>query len=338
MIEKYFIEHNYNKIDKSLKKSPFIYNFDDYDKLYKYKYTIKDIKDIAKRLKLIKCNKTKKSDLLYYYTNILYLSLYVKKIQECWRKYFIYLFNKTLGPSYRKFNLSNNMDDFLTTENIKDIDYYYYFSFKDNDNFVYTFNIISIVSLLNKNIKQNPYNRNDFNIELIDKIKKRVKYNKILNKLGDFKLYEPKELTLKEKIFNLFHKMDQLGNYTSVNWFLDLNERQIFKFLFELYEIWNFRAQLNSQMKRNICPPHGNPFINCSKRFLTNVINQTQLHNYNMITLRTIAYKVMYILIYTSPNDTNKNMGVLYILSSLTLVSENARNSLPWLYTSVYYN
>ena len=46
----------------------------------------------------------------------------------------------------------------------------------------------------------------------------------------------------------------------------------------------------------------------------------------------------MYLLIFSSPNDTNKNMGSLYILSSLTLVSENARDSLPWLYTSVYYN
>ena len=36
-------------------------------------------------------------------------------------------------------SLSNNVDDFLTTENINEIDYYYFFSFKDKDNFIYSF-------------------------------------------------------------------------------------------------------------------------------------------------------------------------------------------------------
>ena len=40
------------------------------------------------------------------------------------------MFNKTLGPCYRNFSLSNNVDDFLTTEGIDEIDYYYFFSFK----------------------------------------------------------------------------------------------------------------------------------------------------------------------------------------------------------------
>ena len=121
--------------------------------------------------------------------------------------------------------------------------------------------------------------------------------------------------------------MDELG--ISSSWFLELNATQIYKFLFELYEIWTFRAQLSSNIKREICPPYGNPFIHCNNSFLSNMINQRNINYYSLYLLKNIAYKVMYKLVFSSSNDSNKNMGVLYILSSLTLVSENVRNSLP---------
>ena len=37
----------------------------------------------------------------------------------------------------------NNSDDFLTVEDIKEIPYEYFYSFKDNDGFLYGFNILS---------------------------------------------------------------------------------------------------------------------------------------------------------------------------------------------------
>ena len=42
-------------------------------------------------------------------------------------------------------------------------------------------------------------------------------------------------------------------------------------------------------------------------------------------------------MLYSANNDANQNLGALYILSALTLVSNSARNLLPWLYTSVQY-
>lgn len=336
-MEKYFVSFNYKNISKKNKKVPYITKKTQYNYLIEYNYTIKELKCIINHFK-IKCTKQKKDEIRNLLTNILYLSNFVNKIQKLWKKYLICLFNKTLGPSYKNYQLSNNVDDFLTTENIKDINYYYYFSFKDKDNFIYTFNLVSIYSLINKNINKNPYNRCDFSKELIDKIKLRMRYNKILNETKEFQIYQPRELSLKEKIHSLFHKMDELGNYTNVNWFLELNNARIYKFLYELYEIWNFRAQLTNEHKRNICPPHGNPFIQCNKLFLTNLMNQTNIQHYSFTTLRNIAYRIMYKFIYSSQNNDNQNMGVIYILSSLTLVSENARASLPWLYASVYYN
>ena len=100
-------------------------NYDDFSHLLQYKYTIKDFRDIMKRFDFPKCNETKRNKIQMFCTNMIFLSQHSIKIQKLWRNHFIRSYNKTLGPSYRKFELSNNIDDFLTTEKIKDIDYYY---------------------------------------------------------------------------------------------------------------------------------------------------------------------------------------------------------------------
>lgn len=335
--EGYFQSFSYEKKKSKTKKhNPFVVKFDDYVHLVQYNYTIGDLKDILKRLKLPKCKKTKKNDVLHYCTNVMRLSCFVKKIQKQWRNHFIRQFNKTLGPSYRNFKSSNNMDDFLTTENICDIDYYYYFSFKDVDNFVYTFHIVSIFSLIAKKMYTNPYNRNPFSNEIIESIKRRMKYNRILNKTGDFDQYIPKTTDIHDRIHQLFHHMDHLGNYTCNEWFTGLNTDKMRIFIFELYEIWNYRAQLTTQAREEICPPRGNPFVVLPRNFIQ------QYHNprifYSNRALQHICVNIMEKLAYSAHNDVNKNMGVLYILSALTLVSEEARNAMPWLYASVYHN
>lgn len=302
-----------------------------YNDLIKYNYTISEYKQILKNNNL-KCKGTKKNELKHYCTNMIYLIENVKKLQKCWRNYFICLFNRTLGPSYRNFKISNNVEDFLTAEPLNEIDYYYYMSFKDKDNFVYSFNIVSLHSLLNKNMKHNPYNRNDFSDEIIDLIYKRIAYNKILNKLDIINEYTPQQITLEDQIRQLFTRMDELGNYTNADWFLQLNRESIIKFLFELFEIWNFRAQLSPQDKYNLCPPNGNPFSRLPRHSLQNFQSFTR---YNLKQMRNFGFIVMKNMLYNSQSVENQNLCALYILSALTLVSIDARVSLPWLYASV---
>ena len=93
-----------------------------------------------------------------------------------------------------------------------------------------------------------------------------------------------------------------------------------------------YRAQLSQHRKAEICPPNGNPFYNIPT---TAYMSTNQLHN--LQSLREMSVSIMEKLVYRAHNDSDKNIGALYILSSLTLVSLNARNSLPWLYASVNY-
>ena len=159
-----------------------------------------------------------------------------------------------------------------------------------------------------------------------------MKYNKILGKTSVFDDYKPAELTFENKVSNVFNQNDELGNYSNPSWFLELNLIQTKRFLYELFEIWTFRAQLSNQRKIEICPPSGNPFhgIPTSAYMLTS-------DYHNLESLRNMSLGIMEKLVYRAHNDSDKNIGALYILSSLTLVSINARNSLPWLYASVNY-
>ena len=62
--------------------------------------------------------------------------------------------------------------------------------------------------------------------------------------------------------------MDELGNYTEVEWFNQLRKNELCKFLYELYEIWFYRAQLSRETQISICPPNGNPFFNINQIIL----------------------------------------------------------------------
>lgn len=335
-LKTYFSSFDYQNKSKKAKFLPFVHRYSDYVLLIQYKYTIKEMKDIIKRMELPRCRETRKDKIQHHCTNLLFLSCAVTKIQKVWRNFFIRRFNETLGPSYKQFEVSNNVEDFLTTENIRDIDYYYYFSFRDKDQFVYTFHIVSIFSLIQKNMKMNPYNRNAFDVSVLELLSRRMRYNVILKKTHAITEYTPQSTTIEDRVLQLFHHMDQLGNYTSSEWFLELQPSALNTFIYELYEIWNFRAQLSTEIKEEICPPRGNPFVCLPRNFMSNYNNPRM--NYPNHFLRNASVQIMERLAYSAHNDSNKNLGVLYILSALTLVSDGARSALPWLYASVYHN
>jgi hypothetical protein len=80
-------------------------------------------------------------------------------------------------------------------------------------------------------------------------------------------------------------------------------------------------------MKREICPPNGNPFGNIN----IGNIHRHMEHN----TLFEIVLNMLKNMINTTSSDSNKILCALYILTSLTLVSESAADAMPWLYQSV---
>ena len=83
---------------------------------------------------------------------------------------------------------------------------------------------------------------------------------------------------------------------------------------------------MSPYVKRQICPPNGNPFHG---------INIHALIQKNSETLQRNILYIMENLLSKGINKDSKALGAFYILAALTLVSSSAAVALPWLYQSV---
>jgi len=128
---------------------------------------------------------------------------------------------------------------------------------------------------------------------------------------------------------NLFMEIDQLGNYTQVSWFTQLNRRDCMRYYRLLRDIWCFRAQMSNDVKKKICPLW-DPFSN----YVNDVVR------FNILTddeIRCICLRTMEDIILTGIDREFRVLGTFHVLSALTIVSQQARNSMIWLYESVMY-
>jgi hypothetical protein len=133
------------------------------------------------------------------------------------------------------------------------------------------------------------------------------------------------EKQINSRTLALFQKIDELGNYTNIEWFTSLTPALLVKFIRELHDIWAYRAQLSDVVKRDICP-NGEPFPN---------INNLYTCNFN--ELKKISLNIIEKMVYSGINRDNQILGASYVLTALTLVSSGAADAMPWLYFSVVH-
>lgn len=309
-------------------------NYNEYDMLLQYNYTVPMLKTICEKYNITKNgNKQELKNNIYLF---LYATKSIKKIQKIFKIYLNKKLNILQGPANNNKSLCVNDTDFLTMENLNEIPDFNFYSFMDDDKIIYGFDINSLIRAIKKDFNfRNPYNRKPLPILKINKdIASILRLNKIFNlkdenttnaslsnELSTLSIAKKIEL----KFLSICQKIDELGNYTDVKWFTTLNRSQIIKFITELYDIWSYRAQLTNQIKRNICP-NGEP---CSS------IN---LYELNIISIENLKLKMIYFienLIYNGINRDSQYLGASYVLSALTLVNESAAESMPWLYYSV---
>lgn len=317
-------------LDKETIRETEIINYDikykDYNKFKTIKTSQIYLKNLCKTNTLpVTGTKTILKQRLYYFYKGSY---YSNKIKNIWKKYIAKKILVARGPGYKNRNLCINKIDFFSLDNIINISDDQFISFKDIDNNIYGFDILSIYNLIkiDKQKSLNPFNRNKLPSILEDNINLILKYSKIIKKKILIDLENEKKKCFKSTIIELTQNINNLGNYVNYEWFLTLNKDKHILFIKELYDIWNWRAQLSLSSQRDIFPPHGNPF------FDINIIN---LRNLNEKLIEGYIIKLIDRLINTSNHSTNQILGANYILCCLTLVNENAAVAFPWLYQSV---
>jgi hypothetical protein len=333
------------------------------------KMKVKQLKEIAKSHKL-KITATKKVLIDRIEKQFLRIKSAIC-IQSIIRKCLVNKSFKLRGPALKNRNICINDTDFYTIEPLNDIYHKDFFSYQDKSGFIYGFNLNSIITLfennyhwsnaIKKHVLLNPYNREPIETCVIiqflslqtltqhiypkeeeqeDKIQNTLykSNNQIIQYIENIenreniqqniinKILRMRSKEMNERIHELFIEIDLQGNYTQSSWFTNLERNDYRNFIVVISEIWNYRIH----NRRDICPFY-NPF--------TYEVDDYNPRNRNTTIeeARSYCLSVMENIIYGTNNIENKKLGILHILSALTMVSLPARESIPWLYESISF-
>jgi hypothetical protein len=296
-------------------------------------------------------------------------SIHAIPIQKIFRGHLIRKLMTLKGEAFKNKKLCVNESDFYTLDPLEDIPYDEFYSYKDSKNFVYGFNISSLITLFKQKGKIiNPYNREKVDFKIMNDIFTLYKLTKIIfphifnekpdepttipitnnqphqnrvvtNVTNNHQLTENvdlhnrmqhiREKPINTRILELFMEIDLLGNYTNIGWFNNLEKREYIRYYRYLYDIWHYRGQMTHETKRRICRLH-DPFINTS-------LSSLNLPTTTTDDCRAVCLYIMENMVYTGIDVEYQKLGALHVLSVLTIVSMDARRNMMWLYESLVY-
>ena len=339
-----------SRIKDTIKTGAFtIPNIKEFNKLLTINYKVNELKLIQKYYN-IKCSGNKEHLKQYLY-NYLYYSCKIIIIQKNARLLFIKKYIKFHGPAFYNRSICSNDVDFCTLDTIVSIPYNQFISFKDENNHIYGFDIISLYTLFkngllamkktNTNITndcyvdvENPFTKQKFSANILKQLIGYINISRILKIIINLEYDELIAVSdskqVEMKILTLFQKIDSLGNYTNIKWFLELDKKQLIRFVRELMDIWNYRANLPYEVKREIVPQRSDPFYD-------RTINPNMLGQYSFIQIRKYCATIIDILINSGLNSSSCSLGSYYVLCALTTVSKDAADTLPWLYEATIH-
>ena len=253
-------------------------------------------------------------------------------IQTAWRLHAYKKYNLLRGPALWKRELCNNKEDMYSTDNIETITPINFFSLLDDDNFIYGFHIETIYKYIeiNSNKKEinNPYNNKPISNTIINHIKILYLYSKGQSGFKNIENELPNnpEFTIKSKVLKVFQKMDELNNYTDIDWFLKLTHLELLKLIHLLRDLWGYRMELTEKNKLCITD-NGLIFSKGSDYY-----KRLKFHD-----LRIDIIDELEKLVFQGKTRDDQYLGSLVILTGLVDISNKCAIAYPWLVQSSFY-
>jgi hypothetical protein len=298
-------------------------------------YNVKQLKEIAKHYNLkVSGNKGELNTRIFSY---LHRSCNSIKVQKKIRGYLVRKFISLHGPASFNRSICCNECDIVTLDPITSIPFNNFFSFNEGD-FHYGFEVASFYNLIfkshNSKSVKNPYTQNIISYAVIKDLLQLIRISSILDINLELSFDNGiQELTtdtqFKLKIVSLFQKIDELGSYTDVDWFFELSNNQLIRFIREIYDIWTYRANISLETKRQIIPPHGtSSWFNIQYQYYSHASTKK---------LNNIVYNIIDTLINSGIDTQSQYLGSFYVLGALTIVNHRVAEAIPWLYQSFNY-
>ena len=326
------------------------------------KSKLPELKQYAKDLKLKVAGN--KSDLNARIQQYIIQTQNAIKIQRNARKYIVKRWFKMKGT----FKNCVNDCDFYTLEPLNEIPYLYYIQHRPSSSHLghsYGFNIKSLCTLAVKtnNKFENPYNRENMKLEFESKITSVIKLTNVIfpgnelmkdivvlndeNSSSAFlssifarerrprntqehaflhRLDNLQQLSIEQRITELFIDIDNLGNYTNTLWLTNLTGQKLYYLIIKINQLWH---ALPRDLRLRICP-YMSPFSEAV--FGTMHIDANSPVN----EMLRIVVRMSEVLVYSGIDNEHKNLGAMYLLSGITIVSLDARVQLPWLYDNYF--
>ena len=207
----------------------------------------------------------------------------------------------------------NNDEDFYTFEELIKIEPNYFYSFKDDNDLYWGFDIRSLQKLFEMNMGTNPYTTEKISGDIILQIKDRINnlkekkiYKDIIN--TDFK---DRKSSIKQKTVDLISDIELNGYTIHIDWFLKLNGRRLKELYRQLEDLWNYRLSGFRETKILLSPPDGLLFTTP----ISDVINYNSVEDLQELILNNVCK-------FQNIEDSgDKRLGYMYFILCLSFVS-----------------
>jgi len=291
------------------------------------------------------------------------------QIQKIVRKLFVKLSLSLVGPAIKNKTLCTNDTDFYTFDPIENIPYDNFFSYKDENNFIYGFELSSLMEYIknkrrgNKHLT-NPYTRNSI-ANILPNIRKLNRINNIIFKKNLFKNKKtekkgnsaPRVISNNYQSRSLLLGVEYQYNHSAMLEFVRTTRaksisdrtRALFMEIDQLGNYSDYHWFDNLERRDYLRYFRILKDIWCYRAQIpTNVkikicplwdpfimLSTDDLIDLTPEQLKARCLCVMEDMIYTGVDIEFKTLGAFHVLSVLTIVSRDARINMPWLYESL---
>jgi hypothetical protein len=240
----------------------------------------------------------------------------ISVIHRTWNRWLA----RRAGPLLQFRAESNNPFDFYSGDPVETIKMRDFVSFVDRGK-GYCMDIQSAVSLLDHATKSketplNPFNREPLPATFLRRIR----------------LHGHKELwtgltamtelqTLQLAVTDAFRLIEDLGYYTDPEWYLSLSGIELLRLYIELADIWYHRAGLTHEDRSRIVPGPRRPFP----------VRVASAYTLDLPALRKLVLETCRLLVSAAVARSDKQLGVMYVVGALSMLSGGAGAAYPWL-------